>query len=243
MNEIEVVMNKLSKDWFLEGLIDFEYKKYILLDYLKQVHTDFNNTALYPSLAEVIDHYRNLSNYVKNKNEIADLFPKEINKAKLSRLKIEYKSMITDDKLIDELQNISDYAINQFKSTLNAGKEIYEFAESHLTIEPIGIRPMYVNEGYMFTILPPGNKTDIYLYKVRLFESDNDSYRGLMLNYVYSKSLTIANTLENIKVDLAKQFNELPNPASYVVSSSMNFPYASTFLPIAKRLLIRNIAA
>ena len=36
-------MKKLEKDWLTRGLIDFEYKKYILLSYLQGVQSYFDD--------------------------------------------------------------------------------------------------------------------------------------------------------------------------------------------------------
>jgi homocysteine S-methyltransferase len=53
-------MENLEKDWFAKGLIDFEYKKYILLDYISRVSKRFSKTQLYPFLADLIFHYKSL---------------------------------------------------------------------------------------------------------------------------------------------------------------------------------------
>ena len=50
----------LSENWFAEGYIDFELKKYTLLAYLQQVNGFFNENKLYPQLADVIFHHNNL---------------------------------------------------------------------------------------------------------------------------------------------------------------------------------------
>jgi hypothetical protein len=52
---------------------------------------------------------------------------------------------------------------------------------------------------------------------------------------------SIANTYENIKRTLIKKFTDLPNPSAYLVTSKMRFPYQQTLMPIAKRLLVREI--
>jgi hypothetical protein len=41
-------MEKLKENWLTEGLIDFEYKKYVLLAYLKSVKESFSRVELYP---------------------------------------------------------------------------------------------------------------------------------------------------------------------------------------------------
>ena len=53
-------MEKLSKDWLTQGLIDFEYKKYVLMAYLQRVKTSFERIELYPFMADLVFHYRNL---------------------------------------------------------------------------------------------------------------------------------------------------------------------------------------
>ena len=63
-------MTELSKDWLTQGLIDFEYKKYILLAYLKNVRQNFQGQILYPFLSDLVFHYRNLLSIRENKQLI-----------------------------------------------------------------------------------------------------------------------------------------------------------------------------
>jgi hypothetical protein len=55
-------MKKLEEDWLTKGLIDFEYKKYILLDYLQHIKEQFKERRLYPFLSDLVFHY----NYNQN---------------------------------------------------------------------------------------------------------------------------------------------------------------------------------
>ena len=48
---------------------------------------------------------------------------------------------------------------------------------------------------------------------------------------------------EALKIDLIKEFPELPNPATYSFNIEVDFPFNETILPIAKRKLIRRLAA
>ncbi len=41
-------MESLKDNWLTEGLIDFEYKKYVLLAYMKRVKESFGRVELYP---------------------------------------------------------------------------------------------------------------------------------------------------------------------------------------------------
>jgi hypothetical protein len=41
-------MESLKDNWLTDGLIDFEYKQYMLLAYFKSVKESFNRVELYP---------------------------------------------------------------------------------------------------------------------------------------------------------------------------------------------------
>jgi hypothetical protein len=45
-----------------------------------------------------------------------------------------------------------------------------------------------------------------------------------------------------MKSDLMRENKHLPNPAAYAIESEMSLPLEETFLPIAKRLLVRYIS-
>ena len=49
-------MNKLGMNWFTEGRVDFEYKKYVLLAYLQQVHQSFEENKYRTSKIEINTH-------------------------------------------------------------------------------------------------------------------------------------------------------------------------------------------
>ena len=57
-------LNALSKNWFSDGWIDYEYKKYELLSYLQKIDKLFNQTKLYPYFSDLINHYQNISKYI-----------------------------------------------------------------------------------------------------------------------------------------------------------------------------------
>ncbi len=61
-----------------------------------------------------------------------------------------YEQMIEDDELMQELEEIINYSAGEIKSTISNGTEIYEFVENKLSIFPIGIVPLEINEGYFF---------------------------------------------------------------------------------------------
>ena len=84
-------MKKLAPNWITEGLIDFEYKKYVLLAYLNFIHQNFDEKLLYPFLADLIFHYQNLLSLKENKDKTKESFNKQIKKLDLENFKIEFE--------------------------------------------------------------------------------------------------------------------------------------------------------
>ena len=234
-------MKSLSETWFAEGYIDFELKKYTLLAYLQQVNKYFNENKLYPQLADVIFHYNNLVAFRENKKFLQEHFPKKLTVIQLEKLQFLYEQIVEDNELMKELEEIINYSTTTIKRTIKSGTEIYEFIEHKLSITPIGLVPLDTNEGYFF--LSSGKKnTKVYHYRLSFFEKHDEKYRSIKTSYIDNLRRSMSNTYENIKADLIRHRNELPNPAVYAVEIDLSFPYNETLLPIAKRSLVKYIS-
>lgn len=234
-------MRNLSDNWIAEGLIDFEYKKYLLLAYLKEVEREFKSVKLYPPLTELISHYHKLKNFDANKNQINSKFPKEIQSIDLKKVAINYKDKAEDDETMKELANIISYALPQIKKHIEEGKSIYDFIENQLEIEPVGLSSLYQKEGYALVSNGHSKEILIYRYKIDLFHHNLDKYRGIALKFISAIKKSIINTCNQIKLDLIKNFKDLPNPSTWRIVSKNPIPLEQSLLPISKRLLLKNI--
>jgi hypothetical protein len=235
-------MDQLSKDWLTQGLIDFEYKKYILLAYLKTVSESFGKSELYPFLADLVFHYRNLVAIKDNKSLLRESFPKEISQEEFRKLELTYKKMIEDDDIMSELEGIIEFAIPKIKDSLQEGSVIYEYVESQCEISPIGVTPLYAKEGYLFVSQPPEKETSVYRYQVSIFEGSHEQLRSLNTEFIECVEKRPLHTYERIKLDLLGRFKDLPNPATYLIFSKMRFPFSETLMPVAKRLFVKHIS-
>jgi hypothetical protein len=237
-------MAALRENWLTEGLIDFEYKKYLLLAYLGNVKSAFNKNELYPFLSELVGHYRNLVTINENKTLINESLA------------------LDEDATIKELEAIISFAIPEFKSSLDDGAQIYEFVESNCEISPIGLTSLYGQEGYLFLSQPPETETNVYRYQLTFFEQSlpagqaglpagqttglppaGEPMRGIHIQHVRTSQRNLSNTYEHIKLQLIREFTSLPNPSVYLIHSKMRFPYIQTLVPVAKRLLIKQLSA
>jgi hypothetical protein len=235
-------MKQLSQTWFAEGYIDFELKKYTLLAYLQQINRYFNENKLYPQLSDLIFHYNNIVAFRENKKYLQEHFPKKLTGVQIEKLQVLYEQMIADDELMQELEAIINYSASEMKTTISNGTEIYEFVEENLTITPIGIVPLDIQEGYFFLSAGNTRSTHVYQYRLSFFEKHDEKFRSIKTNYLEIMHRSIVNTYENLKAALIKNRSDLPNPAVYSIETDLRFPVEETLLPIAKRSLVKFIS-
>lgn len=235
-------MTALSKNWLTERCIDFEYKKYLLLAYLQDVSRQFGETKLYPWLAELIEHYKSAVAIRENKQILKNLFPHRLSGIDAATKQLNYENMLNDNDLMQELSTIIEYAIPQFENRVEEGKTVYDIVEEHLHLEPVGIIPLSAEYGYMFLKGGETASTNVYQYQVTFFENATERFKAIHTHFVKEFAATISTTFQSIKVDLIRENKQIPNPAVYSIESEIILPMEETFLPIAKRMLIRHLS-
>jgi hypothetical protein len=234
-------MDHLSKNWITEKHIDFEYKKYVLLSYLQHVNECFRTIKLYPSMAELVEHYKNAKSIKENKNQLSSHFPQRLKGIDEETFQLHYESVINDDKLMQELESILDFSLSKFAAGLQEGKQIYDFLENEISLQPIGILPIDASVGYLF-LKDASAKTEVFCFTVTLFEQPDAAWRGINTQFVRSYTRTFTHTYEGIKNELLRENRSLPNPAVYAAETELSIPISETFLPIAKRMLIKEVS-
>ncbi|MFN8165710.1 MAG: hypothetical protein U0X76_05935 [Bacteroidia bacterium] len=235
-------MVALNKNWITENQIDFEYKKYVLLAYLQHVSENFTENRLYPYLSDLVEHYRNLKALKDNKQHLYNLFPERLRQVDVEKFRLIYDKMVEDDAIMQEIESILDFSIPQMESYLREGKKIYDFIEEHLRVFPVGVIPLQNDYGYLFLHEIKSPEMRVYEYHISIFGNASDKFRGINLTYLRSFEITLMNTFESVKSELLRYNKSLPNPATYVIETDLAIPFDATFLPLAKRTLVKRIA-
>lgn len=235
-------MKTLPKNWITEGLIDFEYKKYQLLAYLQETNKHFSEMRLYPALSELIDHYRDLQELKSESREINKLFPKTLDSIDFQKGKLNYQPKVNEDAVMSELSLITEFALPKLVSQIEEGRTIYDYVEDQLEFEPVGIVPIYNQEGYVLLSREKKNEVHAYRYKSSLLHFAGEKFRSISMWLVGVFQRSLVNTLERIKMELVREIRELPNPATWRIHSQQEFPIEETLVPISKRLLLKSVA-
>ncbi|WP_025763883.1 hypothetical protein [Dyadobacter tibetensis] len=233
-------MKKLHENWLTDDLIDFEYKKYKLLAYLQGVEQQFQQVRLFPYLHDLRTHLATCQLVKGNKEAIRSHFPKRVKKLDLRNVEIVYEDLVAEHADIVDITELLDYAIPQLSGSLHRGNAVLEEVGVRMKLSPVGIEPMRTEEGYLFLQRNRNRSIYVYQYQLALFNTEQERY--VKLNYVDQANVSIGKTVNQLKVSLTRRFSHLPNPATYIIESPVDYPIAETLLPVAQRLLLRHLS-
>jgi hypothetical protein len=234
-------MFNLSSNWIAEGAIDFEYKKYLLLAYLRDVDTFFKDEKLYPPFAELIQHHRNLIHLRHQIQTLENKMPKELTELDLDKMKLLYEKL-NEDKIVDELQQILQFALPEMETKIKQGIALYDEVENKLSVFSLGLIPIYKDDGYFIISNFATKNLLLYNYHFGVFENALENYRGIKTQFIKSYPLSITNTYEKIKFEIIQSNPSNSTPATFVVEFKEKIPYRETLLPVAKRSLVQYIS-
>ena len=235
-------MKTLSTDWITEGLIDVEYKTYVLLAYLSGVKQEFDAQKIYPSFSDLVQQYQNVLAVKNGRMQMKEAFPKTVTGADWENMKLQFSEKAQEHDFFSVMDEIIEYTLPRMKNQLDEGKELYHFVEKSLHISPVGLASLYPSEGYFFLMAPPKKSASVYQYHATLMHLPDGQYRALHVSHLEDVRLGYANTLESIKIDLVRKSKNSAAPATYLIESEVLVPWQESLLPVAKRCLVAYLA-
>jgi hypothetical protein len=234
-------MDTLHPNWITEKNTDFEYKKYVLLGFLKRVSNEFEAQRLFPGLTCLETEHDKLLNLKIAINSLKQQFTKRIINIDLQQLKINYESTDGEHKTVEEVEQIVDFSIPLLERMIEKGRNELLRLEQAMNISPVGITPLMKQEGYLLLFTKKEKQIDVFSYKVSLFDHVQTSYPALKTTFVKSFENSLTQTFERIKLSLINSNIGMPNPATFLVSTALSLPVNFTFLAVAKLKLSKFI--
>jgi hypothetical protein len=216
-------MEQLSLEIFFNPETDWEMNQYRILGGIKTAHAEFDKKRIYPALAMLIKLKRDLNQIKDEKNNLNQQFPKQIKGFDTKEQKVIYETSeaINQNDNIEVIFTLIDWALPHINQAIEEGIVLFDFVEENMLLEQVGILPMYKEEGYFMI-------------------TDNIA---LELFVKSKKQGIIIRSPEEIKQELINERSDLPNPATFLLDSDLDFPFTETILPVAKRKMISHIAA
>ncbi|OGU72243.1 MAG: hypothetical protein A2V93_05685 [Ignavibacteria bacterium RBG_16_34_14] len=239
-------MERISLETFFSAETDLEINQYRILGGIKELSTAFDKKKIYPALAFLIELKSSLEQIREEKRSLSGKFPKQITGFDIKQKKIIFtvQEHSCNYKNIDHVFELIDWALPFIKSSIDEGIVLFDFVEKNITLEHVGILPMYKDEGYFMINDNTAFELQVHRYECSLFSSGKEKYRALKTEFVKSETLKIIKrTPESIKHELIKERQDLPNPATFICDTDLDFPFSETIFPVAKRKLMSAIAS
>jgi hypothetical protein len=239
----EYILKGLGVETFLVGSQDLEARQYLVLQSLKEAYAELSCNRLYPTLSALVELHTALENIIQKKNDIRSHFPQNLKGVDVEQRMLVYEQTEGATGIdLERTTTLIEWAMPKLKKALDEGVQIFNFVDQHIVIEQVGILPMYREEGYWF--VPDRRSSVMYLlrYEVSLFTSTTERFRTLKTRCLESiEESTVRRSPESIKLDLIEKYHDLPNPATFVCETDIEFPYGETMLPVAKRKLMTRV--
>lgn len=232
----------LTENWLVEGLSDYEYKKYLFLAFLQKQEAAFKDKRLYPAMGELISQHQYMSSLKAVKEQFQANFPKKITGLDDKKLALIFENIESDSLELEIINAIIDFALPKVEQEMRVGKEIYLDAEKGVSIEPIGIMPIQKNDGFLF-VKPFGDRVvQLYRYQLSSIQLAGEAFKGIYLHYQGTFVKRLSETFETLKLKLINEHHLKYLPATYLVEYSVFYPYEETILPVAKRKVMAYLA-
>ena len=238
-------MEQISLDIFFDSETDWELNQYRILGGIKKASTEFCQKKIYPALAMLIKLNRELNQIKDERNNLKQKFPKQIKGFDVKEQKIIYdtsKNLEFNDN-IEEVFALIDWALPYINEAIDEGTALFDFVEENMLLEQVGILPMYKEEGYFMITDNIALELQIHHYECSIFSSGNEKYRSLKTEFVKTEKQGLIKRLpDTIKQELIKERTDLPNPATFLLDTDLDFPFDETIMPVAKRKMLSHIA-
>jgi len=231
----------LPLDIFVQPDQDLEHAQYQILARIQRIKREFAQNRLYPHLSDLKQLLEELRLLEQRAQEIQQKLPKTLKQIDWEEKALIYETDEATKRTAFFLAELLDWAIPQIEALYEEGQTLQEFIEEQIHVEEVGIIPTYRETGYF--LLPEISKKVLHIfeYHLSLFTQE-----GRILKAFQKKSLRLTPIFlspQSIKLTLVRENTTLPNPAMFLVESEIEFPFASTLLPVAKRKLQQHLHA
>lgn len=233
-------MAALDLNMFTTGAHDPEAAQYRILGAMQAAASDLRHNRLYPSLGQLVEITSILETISNNREQYRTVLPKRLSGVDFDKKTLQFDAIPADEASITSVFQLVDWALPQLRTLTEEGVAMFDFVLQNLHIDVVGIMPMYRDEGYVFVPDPREHVYHVIRYEMSLYTAENDNYRAMKTIEVATRGQgDVMSAPEIVKLDLVREHQDLPNPATYLVDTDLDFPFENTILPVAKRKLMK----
>lgn len=225
----------------MEAPLDAEHKQYLLLAFLKETYRHFEQGELFPSFAELRGHYETANRILSDQQALEEDMPKRIKSLDPIHLKLEFEHAPYHDQSIELILDVLNRSIKTLKKPLQIGRSLFDEVDESIHIEPVGLLPVNIAEGYMLLPYPRQKNVKVFQYQVSRIHDPLESYRIMHTTGICTYMMSLSTYPEKLKEKLRHDRPEMPNPAVFWIECSAHYPFDSTIFPVSKRRFLMDL--
>jgi len=235
----------MELDWIIQQPIDFEYKQYLILDYVKKAEEKLERFELYPTFQElsllyssaqrVVDH----GQFITLKRE-----PEEIDDEILIIDLIYNTIRVKDDEEGKEIVKCAEYASEKFKDLFMIAKSLWSIVNESISLRLINhMNNAIGGTGYFY--FEYGDKFYVYEYKIKLIVPNSDQNKCESKLIYNGEPKDIHEIIKNegsygvVQLEGSEEF-DIIYPI-FEISFDQTFPLDGSLLSLGKRKVMNYV--
>lgn len=237
-----VFMEAIRINNFLNSEQDWELKQYTILSLIQSYKKSFNQSKLYPALASLMHLSAILKNIIKKDEAIKLWLPKVIKTSGIKNENVIVEYSQSPSSGINDLPDLVNWALPIIDSVLSEGMVIYNFVYESMSLSQLNSAKSLRDSGYIIVPDNKNNTLNLLKYELVIFNSYRKPEKSVRTTLIGSFNKDSEESLTKLKCLLKSNHkSEKDNPVFYV-ETAIDFPFAETILPIAKRKLLNTVS-
>jgi len=237
-------MTHLDLELFTKAGTDVEAGQYRVLAALHAATQDLRHSKLYPGFTDVVELTSMLETILQLGEQFRTHSPRILKGVDLEKKSLIFDTVAADSESIEKMFALITWALPQLRTLREEGAAVYDFVNEHMKIGEVGIVPLYRDEGY---VLIPEHRAQLFhvlRYEMSLFTAEDEQYRAMRTVEIDTLNEdAVLRAPEDVKLELVAVNKELPNPATFICDTDLDFSFEATILPVAKRKLMRYLVS
>jgi len=234
---------KLQTDWMFQEPIDFEHKKYVLLDFLKKCDQNLNDLKVYPTFIELSLHLANTQTLIKGDNILYIDKDLETPDDEIMLMDLKYKTKPgLNDQTEEEINKIIKYSAPKLFDYFNLAKSIWTMGFDSANITFLKNKTnLKTLKGFVYYQDKFNDIDYVWEFILRKILKDKEDLK-IYFHPIYSgktNELSLTQIIDNYRNLFSgldeKQLSKLPIVQA---TTTQNFPFDETLVPIFKRKLM-----
>lgn len=250
----------MELDWITEEPIDFEYKQYILLDFLKRVNQELDSFHVYPIFQEISLHLANVGSILKNDRQIILVRPPQEKDDEILLSDLKYEKLIFKNKeQEEEVKKIAEYAKNKLTESFSIAKSLWGIINETISLSVEKNREAVIERrnGDGFFYFTYGGELHVYQFNITRIKKTNlenkcwikEIYRGpfdsiqkiILNNHVFETEPNFRKKKYEPLTEESDKVDFILDRIIFKVEIEQEFPLEGAILSLIKRKVMNYI--